>query len=511
MSSRVEKYKLMIKTVIDQIVTYIPHYSFTEQQLLQEFLEILGSYDEADYNRSRLFVLFSEYSQKIYRSEEYLQTPFLWFTESFFARAYRILNSTNFRAESFYRYLASHLRKKGKILGVFDLIRDRTPLTDLAWEKLQHSSNALLDPLTKIEILIIQTIQETLKKLGPYSLDQVHLKNFISRKIPLSKNSLKELNSFFNEIEGRWSLIFHSPAFGIEKLFFHITLSNSNSLEEFLPLASSSNTILTLSDIYRVEGTSNSFLGILYVPSPDLQSLIEYFQRAEIKQRLTINDLSPIEMIHRSISLNQYSTDRGWNKIRKNQILGLKQNIKYDKTGDSPPKNTALTITPAFNRSWNYRNHTLPAEIIRFYCRTRFNYLFSELPLRKYNDKNEGAYSLPEIGILKDLHKKQVIHINFVPWQIVWEYSHEPYWINLQGSSTKYLTELQKLIPFGQSYITTKHSHLYTYLTPQLANWIENSLQCQIYQIRLSNFPASPHYSWYDNENKCWLTPQILK
>ena len=125
MVSVTEKHKKMIQTIIKQSPQYIQQYPQDDQRLLNEFLNLLTHFDEAEYQRTRLLERFIDYNKKLYGTDLYLKCPFLWFTETYIEKAITALILTDFNASSFFEYLTKHLRKKIEGPGVFDLIRKK--------------------------------------------------------------------------------------------------------------------------------------------------------------------------------------------------------------------------------------------------------------------------------------------------------------------------------------------------------------------------------------------------
>ena len=66
----------------------------------------------------------------VYHDENYSHTPFLCFIVGYFTKAVQRLDIAEFYADEYYAYLARHLQGKGTKKGVFQLIREGTPLTD---------------------------------------------------------------------------------------------------------------------------------------------------------------------------------------------------------------------------------------------------------------------------------------------------------------------------------------------------------------------------------------------
>ena len=153
-----EMNKKMIKTVISQLPPLIQHYPDSDQVLLNNFLELLQYFEEADYKRSKLISRLTEYTNSLQGADIYLQTPFLWFTKTYFQNAQATLTCATFRADSFYRYLSRYLRHAGGSPGVFELLRKHTKLENLEWEQLQYTSNKIETPLSTSKLNLIETI-----------------------------------------------------------------------------------------------------------------------------------------------------------------------------------------------------------------------------------------------------------------------------------------------------------------------------------------------------------------
>jgi len=280
---RRESLKKYLKTIIDQLPQYIAKYPPVEQELLKEFISIVALYEEADFQRQKLSDKIEESRKEIVKQKNYVLLPFSWFTETYFQNANVILSISKFHATEFYEYLVTHFRSNSQVPGAFELIRKNIPLSDLAWENLQYECYNLLVPLTNDQVQILETIYDCIKKTGISSLDPRRLKTEIFNQIKMSRNvkRLVELKRFFTLIDATWFLRFNSPAFGLDRLFFHVQLNGSSSLADLFGYQDPKNTVLSISDIHQVRELTDTYMGTLYIPSQDIDLLIEYIKHLE--------------------------------------------------------------------------------------------------------------------------------------------------------------------------------------------------------------------------------------
>lgn len=210
-----------------------------------------------------------------------------------------MLNVSKFHVNLFNEYLVKHLRGSSDTPGVYGLISENIPLSNLAWEQLQYESNKLLVPLTENQLHIMNAVYSFIEETGVYALDPHKFRAAIVNRVSFPKN-LKpsdELNRFLTRMDGRWSLHFSTSAFGFDRLVFHFQLRESALLEDLIEFQNPKNTVLSVSDVYIVKNLLNTYLGTLLVPTQEIGRLENYLQHCEsgikiqkqIKTQETVN------------------------------------------------------------------------------------------------------------------------------------------------------------------------------------------------------------------------------
>ena len=499
-------HKKMIKTVLDKLPPLIEKYSSEEKVLLDEFVEILKNFEQAEVKRTELVNNYDNYTQKLLGSKKYLHTPFLWFTVAYIQKVKLTLNWDNFQAESYYEYLAKFLRKDKSYHGVFELIRKQTALTDIKWEQLQYASIKMLKPLTEEQIRIIKGNFSIIKRLGIYALDPRTIKKELSLMFPKGKKIDKFLSAFFENLESQWSLNFHSPAFGIERFFVHIKGSRV-TIDDIINFQDDKNTVLCLSEIYSVRGNPDEYLGILDVPKQDINLLTDFLRENEQKSTFELKEIAHIKTSFRGFSLERYSANEGWQKIGRLEFGKFKRRIEEGKEA----RDDLLTYLPQnINQNWQLSQHQLPIELIQIYSNNQTSLRYSELNLNIL-DKREGKkLSKSKIGLLKQLLYNKILYIDWIPWRLVFEFSLDLFLIKTSIKDLTTVKQLLKIVPMATFYVSDKEIYVWTYLTNEIVQLIEKEFKWRIYPISRFLPSQKPNYKWFDKEELRWKTPKVL-
>jgi hypothetical protein len=504
----IEKHKKMIQTIITRLNKIITQYSEKDQIIIKEFLNIVNYFEEAETNRKQLLEKMNTYKQKLYGTDLYLETPFLWFTETYIDMATVTLGTTDFHARSFYEYLVTYLRKNAVSPGVYALIRDKTPLNDPIWSKLQALSYKLIEPLTKDQIQIILRINQLIREKGIYSFDLKEIQSSLYEIFPRYSAYKQQLESFFTLLRCQWILLFYSPAFGLDRVFTRFSLPNSNNLNEIINFKSKENSVLGMSDIYRILNAVSEFIGIFYVPINETKSFSNYLQYMESEEKIKLIDISGLQSIQRSTSLHSYHSNTGWRDFTIKEMKGL---LTGEVTGIQEISSDELFyLTPVFAKDWYYHQHSLPLEVIKLYSRIPSIYNFSNLPLTKTRPKSTKNLSHGEKGLIKNLYDKRVIQMIFVPWRLVYEYSFDLYWVLIPKTSEKQLFSFLKTIPYAEIYSTENFIGVRGFLSPKLVKLINQITTWSIYPITFAHFPQSVNIDWYEEKKLQWKIPKIF-
>ena len=506
-----ESFKRFIKTIMEQLPAHIEEYPPPDQLLLSEYLSVLQHYEEADYQRNKLSKRFEEYNNSILGTDQYLHTTFLWFTYNYISNANLLLNISKFHANLFYEYMVKHLRGSSVTPGVYGLIRENIPLSNLAWEQLQYESNKLLIPLTKDQLQILKTVYSFNTEAGIYALDPRKLRSVIVKQVKFPKNlkPTDELNRFFTRMDGRWSFRFFSPALGLDRLFFHFQLQESTSLEDIIDFHNPANTVLCVSDIFSARDSPNTYIGNSLVPIQEIEQLESHLQHCENQGKLILKELIRITTTRTSASLNHYRANSGWFELSPTKMRRLTSLLKSKHPKKRLVKNSSLFVSPSFNGHWYYDQHPLPTEIIKLYSKIPDEYTYQYLPLRS-NAQDSTALSRTEIGLLKQLIYNKVVYIGFVPWRLVYEFSLDLYYIILPKIPLFQLKRFLNLLPYSEIHYTENSIYVLTQLTPKLVRWIENDLNWTVISIILTHYRHNLEFNWYDSGKLQWKTPNIL-
>lgn len=106
------------------------------------------------------------------------------------------------------------------------------------------------------------------------------IRKTIAEQIDISKRffSLKEIKSFYSLIDGKWFIQFHSPSFGLTRLFFHFELPDKVPIEKIINFDDPNNTVLTLSNVHSIREKKDQYIGTLLIPTKDIARLESYLQ-----------------------------------------------------------------------------------------------------------------------------------------------------------------------------------------------------------------------------------------
>ncbi|MFX0172449.1 MAG: hypothetical protein ACFE9L_11050 [Candidatus Hodarchaeota archaeon] len=287
-----ENLQYSLRTIMNEIPPLISLYSDEDQEHLNRFLEVIQHYEEVSFKRNTLVKRFQTFRLKILKTDLYLQLPFYWFVGTFFKNALILLKVSKFHANKFYEYIIHTLRGSSNKEGVYQLIRDRICLKDLAWEELQKNCIKFLISLTEDQFNILNAIYSSILDEGINVLGARKLRAAILDRVNIQRKKLDlpELKRFFSLLECEWFIRFSSLSFGLERIFFQFQLQKSTPLEAIINFQDQKNRSLCTSDVYKVTNTPNTYLGILYVPTLDLKRLETYLHELEKQDILILKD-----------------------------------------------------------------------------------------------------------------------------------------------------------------------------------------------------------------------------
>ncbi|MFW9780270.1 MAG: hypothetical protein ACFFE8_15620 [Candidatus Heimdallarchaeota archaeon] len=506
-----ESLKKSISTVLQQLSLRTSSYPHSEQKRLDELLDLIRHYEEADFNRKKLVLRFAKYNKGTLQDEEYLGLPFLWFSGIYSQNAKVLLEHSKFHAISFYEFLAKHLR------GAFRLVNNLEPLSSILWEDLQYEANKLLQYLTKRDLETLRVEFRLLKEKGVVALSARRQREFIMDYIEFFRDETPsaELKRLFSILNGKWVLHFFPPAFDLNRVFFELQIVDAISLNEIIDFTNFKNTTLAMSDIYNTREDPKRYLGFLIVPTNCVTVLKANLVKFRDKGKIKLEKFSSVLDYRKNISLRQYHSEKGWLNTSSTYLRKLKRiilssgsaELEYstNSTGDD------YYIPNAMDTNWNYRDHPLPHRIIELVCRMTKEFTFSDLPIGSDDLRNPSSLAIDELGLLKQLYYNRVVYPVFIPWQIVYEFSLNNFCVYIPKISFSNLKKIVEIIPYSEVIFTKEFNFLFGRLTPRLVNWIRSDLGWDVHMVsRTHKKPMEFNSDWFDKRSLTWVVPEVL-
>jgi hypothetical protein len=502
-------WKKFMKTMLSQIPSYITKYPPSDQKILNEFLSILQNYVvDTQETRSQLFDRLEGFQTKYHNTEKYLNLPFLWFVESYFSNAAKLLSVSGFHADDFYEYLVKQLRGYSDTEGVFQLLHKAIPLNDLKWEQLQYACNRLSVPLKSEELHALETIHVMSMETGLNALDQRQIKTNIFNWVK-SPSLNKKLEDLFLRLDSKWFLRFYAPAFGLELLFFQFQLNSSTSLQDIIDFHNSANTTLCNSSVYWIRGFQNMYCGILVIPTKSVNSLQSFLQKCHSQAKLVLHELTKIKTSRISISLRLYQATKGWRTPTQTDWCRLVPMLKTKNPRKMRTKLTSYYLTHPFNEQSADRQDL--TDLVNLFCKIPREFSFKELPLGSNNDQNQLKLSKAELTLLEEMYKRKIVQIGFLSNGLIYEFSLDTYWIKAPKMPLDQLSRLLAWIPFCRLYFTENNIFIWSYLTSEFAQWLSADLGWTVMQIIENHNPQSFKIDWYTDQKQQWNTPFVLR
>ncbi|MFX0141034.1 MAG: hypothetical protein ACFFDN_45770 [Candidatus Hodarchaeota archaeon] len=492
------RWKRFMEIVLSQIPSLLIHYSPLEQKFLNEFLNVFQNYEVNTQNkRQTLLNHFDRYTKEYLPQKIYFDTPFLWFTVSFLENASQLLSIPEFYLNRFYKYFKQNLRK------FFNFVKERVPLNDVKWEKLQYECNKLSMPLSYEELRVLELTYIHVFEAGRNALYFDRLKQYINTQMMITKNS-RFLENLFIRLNAKWYPQFSSSFFGLEQLYFHLQLSESVTLLDIIDFQNKANTTLCASRIYQIRNFPRMYTGILIIPSKNIQNLIEYLQQKERQGEIFLHYISKISDSRITGSLASYEAEKGWQTLSTNKLQNLKKQLSSTTyRGGSTPR--PLFLTKPFNQSWSCFNHPQTEQIINLYLDLPFFFSSKDL-LRKAGCRNQ----IPHLNLLKDLFEKQVVFLSFFPSRMINSFSLYKYWLNIPLIPFKQLLRLLYYLPSAHVFFTEDNIQIWTRLDHELQQWFKNDLKWSVHQILRLRNPNPLLKAFFDKNDQTWRTPLIL-
>jgi hypothetical protein len=400
----------------------------------------------------------------------------------------------------------TYLRNNPGFTGGFQLIRDRVPFIDPKWEKLQYAC-AKPTPLPKKKLQSINAVYESIKKEGIESLTPSILRAIIAERT--DKETSREINQLFTLLGASWNIWLYPLVFGIEAVIVKFQIEVGRSLEEILDIHNPENSILGLSEIYKIRNQLNIFIGVFYTPDHLGDHLIQYLQQCERKGLLEIRNTSKIDDMRFSSSLKRYQPGEGWNQFTKTELNKLIQILRSDRSQEIPPDFDSVFITYPFNKSWNFRKHTNATRAADLYCRIPRRFTYENLPFSLNPQKN--LLSKRDRAHLKELHNNRVAQVIFQVDRLVHAFSLDFYWIILPKIPLTKLAWLLRELPYTYLFYTDEEIHLWSVLPSDLVKKMQDELNYTIMPVIPTTRGCGCNIENFDQETLTWAIPVVLK
>ncbi|MHA2096188.1 MAG: hypothetical protein ACW98F_16335 [Candidatus Hodarchaeales archaeon] len=477
MVSRRENMKRYIKTITNQLPQYFSGYSKEDQRFLETFIDPLRFSEEADYRRTHLAQRFHNARKYFSGHALYLSYPFFWFIDSYFENAEVSLKISSFHADFFYDYLLPILRgTAGQKNGVFQLIKDNVPLSDLKWEELQYKSAKLHIPLKFYELDIIKTIYTQLRSHPLHILNPRRVRSMILNQhdIPRVASKFPKLLAILNT---RWTVWPNYPAFGIQSFYFHFRINSRSTLKEIIDFNTTKAGLLSTSSVYTNREVKDDYMGIMHLPERSEKQISLYLERKKEEGQLIEYSLAPVTENRWTYSLTQYQTELGWQELNKSSWMSRVRLMKL-KTIPRRRKKIELEYhTPVKDQDWNIRNLEDPLKAIDLVCKKNiFN----------YTELLADVYSPDELKLLNVLINK---HSIFIDYQ---------------------LKRLLELLPTTRIAGTLNNYYIFTYLTSTMTDQIRTDLEWPLHPLLPTHTAVKRTQDMFDKELLCWHLPNIL-
>ncbi len=505
-----ESWKRFIEIVLTKIPTFIEKYPPKSQTILNDFFRVIKYHEKAAFDRKELSNQFNSFNEKYYRSDEYIETAFLWFAIEYLKNAIRLLSIADFHADNFYQYLTTFLKGNSNITGIFHLISKETPLFDLKWEKLQYACSKLQFSLSSEQLHYLKSLYTLVSETEPKFFDPRRLKYSVESLVKSSGTS-RNLSNLLTQLEAQWNYWLSPTAFGLSNVYVQFQLEESVSLKEIIDHRNLNNTTLTNSRIFQIRNSPGLYAGFLVIPTIFTDQLIRYFNICEKGKKLVIKELDTIKNIRFSASLNLYQNNRGWGELSKTDLGRLAQKLKTEQPRKDRTKLLPFYLTQEFNRNWSYLENPDPSNLIALYCKSYPIFSLNDLNSELNNKSALQEFDKTDCEILKTLHQEKVVQLNLIYTRLILEYSIDQYLVEIPFMPIEQLSRLLTFLPWTELFYTSRNILMITYLTAFSSEWMKKNLVWTVKNIIESNIPIPPKISWYDTENQQWNTPQLIR
>ncbi len=512
MTYRRETWNRFLSTILSQIPPLISQYASHEQDILTPFYNLLtqnkvDTYKQREHFLEQLKILTNEY----YNLDRYINTPFLWFSVTFLLNAQRLLIEASFHADTFIQYLVRALRGDDEVLGVFQLLRQKSSINDIKWEKLQYYCNTdLSDPLTEKQLEIIKVLYALVNKTSIQGMNQYYITKEISEKVSVNKK-FRGLHHFFSRLDARWGVWMFPLAFELSSVMFMVKVHKSNSDFNLTAFKLDSNFVMGMSNVYQLLEEDNIFSGFVYVPKRLLSVLIEYFKENEDSNQIEIIYLEPITSVQAGTSLALYLPGIGWESqvIPEKFLNSVEKREKFKTDG---LLESVSSVTPKMKiRKFTYNDLEIPEQAIKLYIKTYSALSFANLPIGLKGDFQTSAITQSDLALLSKFFAKRIAAPTFQLRNALSEFSLDMFWMEIPQNSSRTTLTFLHWLPMSSVISTEDKCVLITQLTPNIFNWVKKKLGWNIFPIQPIFRSKVMIDNFYNYQDLQWMTPQLLE
>ncbi len=510
MAYRRETWNRFLSTILFQIPPLISQYpSSQEQEILSQFYNLLAQNKVDTYKQRELFLESIEtLTNEYHTTARYVETPFLWFSVTFFLNTQRLLIEASFHPDVLIQYLVRVLRGNEEVLGVFQLLHQKVSINDIKWEKLQYFCNTdLSDPLSKKQLEIIKVLYSLVNKIPLQGMNQYYITREIAEKVSLDKQ-FRGLHHFFSRLDARWGTWMFPPVFELSLVMFKIKIHSNFDLNVF---KLDNNFVMGMSNVFKLVEKENIFSGFVYVPKRLLNTLIDYFKEKENDNQIDIINLEPITSVQAGTSLALYLEGIGWeNTIIPEKFLNSIERRSIYKA-NSHLANIS-SVTPQMKlRKFTYNQLDIPEQAIKLYIKTYSALSFGNLPIGLKGDfQNSTMITQSDLALLSKLLAKKIAAPTFQLGTVLSEFSLDFFWIEIPKNSRNTSLTFLHWLPMSSVHTTENKMILISQLTPNISNWIKNKLRWNIFSIQPYFRSKVMIDNFYNYQDLQWMNPRLL-
>ncbi|MFX0171409.1 MAG: hypothetical protein ACFE9L_05770 [Candidatus Hodarchaeota archaeon] len=476
MSYRRSSQKRFIQTILDQFPRFIEEYPPKDQELLTRFRQMLELAEVGTAAARDTFITaVRDYVTQIHTENTvlYVQTPFLWYTITYFTNAVKLLDLGEFLADSFYDYIVRHLRGTDKAVGAFPLIRNQTSINDLVWEQLQYACISLQVPLNQVDFDLLKEIYQFIKKEGVSIYQSLYLENMIKGRFRMPRLPPTILR-FFERLGSQVMITLNFKFFGITEFIYSLRISEGHSFEELIDPTDPTNMTLTSAYYYRGLDDPQTFVGILLIPSHLRQLLQNYFQQKTKEHYIDSYTLTELQQKRTSLSLAGYKVGEGWHKWSLTDCLDLTRSLKTPPPRSEKNEVEKCWLTRPYDMTIHFTQLETPIHAIDLFC----DFLGVDQSFTSLLTQNMDypILSRENYTLLTQLYQARVIDVTFFNHNLNIEFSPDVYWLKIPKIPFQQLIQLLNWLPSARIKENISHYYVWTRLTPILSHWLQKEL-----------------------------------